>query len=328
MSSVPVLGLRMNGNVCLLSLDAPVECDLVDKVKVMASQDSTTYKCSDYLTRRGKDASRKLDNPRSADEDGPILLDDDVVDAVCREKMCEWSYRVCDHFGTGREIVAVAFSCLDRFVDRCNCDRTAFKLAVMTSLYMATKVFSTRSVGLQNLVELSRGEFEEQHIIEMEMIMLQTLEWRVHPPTIQCFIQPFVTALALSDRRVAACVLQRATFFAELALYDYNFVSKGKSLIAVAAILNAIEGLDERTSPETRQCTFISSLEKSFEMGFQSEKVESIRHRLWYVYSMSAQYQEDEVTSHRDAPDSLEKTSNEPDFSPGMNFSPVCVRST
>ena len=60
------------------------------------------------------------------------------VDAVCREKMCEWSYRVCDHFHVPRDMVAISFSYLDRFLDRCQCDRTTFKLAAMTTLYMAT----------------------------------------------------------------------------------------------------------------------------------------------------------------------------------------------
>jgi hypothetical protein len=53
------------------------------------------------------------------------LLD---VDESCREKMCEWSYRICDHFNTSREIVAIAFNYLDRFNDVTRCDRTAFKI--------------------------------------------------------------------------------------------------------------------------------------------------------------------------------------------------------
>lgn len=328
MTNVPVLGLRMKHNVRIVSMDSPIECDLVDKVQLMALQDSMSYKCSDYLTRRAKDAATNHEKACCTEEDCPMRLSEEMVDAVCREKMCEWSYRVCDHFCTGREIVAVAFSYLDRFVDRCNCDRTAFKLATMTSLYMATKIFNTPKVGLQNLVELSRGEFEGPHILEMEKMMLQILEWRVHPPTIQCFIEPFCAVLPEINHRVTACVKQRAIFFAELALYDYNFVSKEKALIAVAAILNAIEGLEDGPSIEIKQSSVLSTLEKTFEMKFQEEKIESMRHRLWYVYSMSAQYQEDEVMAHHETPDFLDKKSPGRDFArPTLDHSPVCVTS-
>lgn len=318
----------MQGDLRHLSLDAPSQCDVIDRVKTMASQDASTYKCGDYLARRAKDIARKQYS--SCDSHDNSMLDvDDMVDAVCREKMCEWSYRVCDHFGTGREIVAVAFACLDRFMDRRNCDRTAFKLAAMTSLYMSTKVFHTPRIRLRSLVELSRGEFEERHITEMEMIILQTLEWRVHPPTIQSFIEPFCAVLNLSDLQIAACIQQRAIFFAELALYDYGFVSKEKPLVAVAAIMNAIEGLENGPIPDIRRAAFLSALENTFDMEFNYQKVEGMCHRLWFIYSMSAQYQEDEIGAVDQPHDTMtRKVTTQHNFPQSMDHSPICVTST
>lgn len=317
----------MKGELRLLSLDASNQSDIIDRVKTMVTQDASTYKCGDYLARRGKDVARKQCS--CCDSQKNTVLDvDDMVDAVCREKMCEWSYRVCDHFGVGREIVAVAFACLDRFMDRRNCDRTAFKLAAMTSLYMTTKVFQTQRIRLRSLVELSRGEFEERHITEMEMIMLQTLEWRVHPPTIQCFIEPFCAVLTPSDLQITACIQQRAIFFAELALYDYSFVSKEKPLVAVAAILNAIEGLENGPIPEIRFAAFLSALASTFDMEFDHQKVEGMRHRLWYIYSMSAQYQEDEIGAVDQPQDMMHIKVTEHNFPQSMDHSPICVTST
>lgn len=199
----------------------------------------------------------------------------------------------------------------------------------MTSLYMATKIFNTRKITLLNLVELSRGEFEERHIVEMEMLILKALAWRVNPPTVQCFIEPFCTALTISeDPHVVSCVQQRATFFAELALYDYNFVSTEKPIVAAAAILNAIEGLEDSTAIEARQSSFIDLLQQSFELHLDQKKLDGVRHRLWYVYSMSAQCQEDEGTSLHEAPDSPKKNEAKNNISAPMDLSPVCVTST
>ena len=328
-SAAPVLGLRMKGTLRLSSIiDDSRFSNLVDQVHAMESQDTTFYKCSDYLARR---ANKKIPLTKEADDDDcPILVDEDIVDAVCREKMCEWSYRVCDHFGTGREVVAVSFSYLDRFMDRCNCDRTAFKLAAMTALYMATKIFNTKKITPRNLVQLSKGEFEERHILEMEMIILKTLSWRLHPPTIQCFIDAFCAALPISDSRVTTCVLQRAVFFGELALYDYNMaVTKEKAMVATACILNAIEGLEPECSPEERQSDFLGVLKTNFGIDFLHDELGTIRHRLWYVYSMSAQYHEDEVASVQELPaeSPMVKTSGHDRATP-MDHSPVCVTST
>jgi hypothetical protein len=95
------------------------------------------------------------------------LLAADGVDVVCREKMCDWSYRVADHFRTDRETVAYSFSFLDRFVDHCCTDRTAYKLAAMTTLYLATKMFNNKIISIASLAELSRGEFDIHHIAEV-----------------------------------------------------------------------------------------------------------------------------------------------------------------
>lgn len=319
----------MKGEMPPLSLDAHTHYDLIDRVKTMAFQDASTYKCGDYLARRAKDFTWK--HHSCCDSHDKLMLDaDEMVDAVCREKMCEWSYRVCDHFGTGREIVAVAFACLDRFLDRRNCDRTAFKLAAMTSLYVTTKVFHTERIRLRSLVELSRGEFQERHITEMETIMLQTLEWRVHPPTVQCFIEPFCATLTpfTSDFQSLSCIQQRAIFFAELALYDYSFVSKEKPLVALAAVLNAIEGLENGPIPETRRAAFQSALEQTFDMEFDQEKVESMRHRLWYIYSMSAQYQEDEIGALDQPQEIMNRKVTVHKFPQSMDQSPICVTTT
>jgi len=47
----------------------------------------------------------------------PSLVSEDEVDAIYRLKMSEWSYRIIDYFGANREIVAISFDYLDRFID-------------------------------------------------------------------------------------------------------------------------------------------------------------------------------------------------------------------
>jgi len=289
-TSVPLLSIRMKPSRCV-PLCVTDNDDLVEKIRVMIFQEgSAQYKCHDYILRRQTAAASTYSS-----------LGDNQVDTFCREKMCEWCFRVVDHFHASRDIIGFAFSFLDRFVDRCTCDRTAFKLAAMTCLYMATKLFHSREISMTSLAELSRGEFDVEHIAEMEGIILQTLNWRMHPPTTQCFINHLRQLLPTMDQGlVNKAIYQRAIFFAELSLFDYCFVTHPRSTIAVAALLNAMEGMDESVVSRDEHKAFLKAVTDAAGTEYPPERIESVRNRLWYVYSQSAQYQEDEVLPSED----------------------------
>jgi len=331
-SSSPSLGLRMTHSAMSgLPAEFSEGCDHVDRVRAMLALSESTYTCSDYIGRQstketipchdfGHD-NTSTSTSSSITPDEHTTIDHDKVDTVCREKMCEWSYRVCDHFQTSREIVAVSFSYLDRFVDKCSCDRSAFKLAAMTTLYMANKIYGgPHTLTIAALAELSRGEFEMSHISEMEVIILQTLAWRLHPPTIQCFIESFYTYIAIpSNGSMSIAVYQRAIFFAELALYDYAFASQERSLLAIASLMNAMEGMDNITLEQ--QNSFLDVINATFDLKYTAEEVEVVRNRLWYIYSMSAQFKEDDAISGAEtASSSNNKTVTKMETPRKMNF--------
>ena len=345
----PILGLRMRSNrVAPSSSEASASCNVVERVRAMMAMENSPYQCQDYLARRTNEAAAATTAdssiPGNADLDSnqpmvdvdddvtssrrdcpPPRVNDEMIDAVCREKMCEWSYRVCDHFHTGREIVAISFSYLDRFVDKCSCDRTAFKLAAMTTLYLATKIFNSKQITIRSLAELSRGEFEMAHISEMEVIILQTLGWRLHPPTPQCFISSLYEHLPVPKGPVSSAIYQRAMFFAELSLYDYTFVTRERSLIAIASIQNAMEGMDESVVTKEQRAGFLQLIKETYQLEYPHDIVENTRNRLWYVYSMSAQYKEDDELS----PHTVKQS--QPDkriLDSSISQSPVCVRMT
>lgn len=317
----PLLGLRMRGTrSCHLS-DREVD-DMVDRLHVMISQEREDYRCQDYLARRKMD-DLSIDSPLMP-LDGPTVYNDEL-DAICREKMCEWTFRVCDHFHANREIVAISLSFLDRFVDKCCCDRTAFKLAAMTTLYIATKIYNAKEISMSSLAELSRGEFDMSHIAEMERVILQTLGWRMHPPTVQSFIAYFHTLLQIDNGPVSKAIFQRAVFFSELSLYDYFFVTQERSAIAIAAILNSLEGMEETLFSKEHSVHFLESIKSLIGLEFPEEQLDLLRKRLWYVYSMSAQYREEDAVVHAQAP--MEQPTSHPigkETSGGVH-SPVSV---
>ena len=112
-----------------------------------------------------------------------------------RRKICQWSFKVIDHFKIDREVVSSAMNILDRYIakeNNCLCregtslcedrsgietvDSRGFQLAAMASLYLSIKLsdndegqYSTsRKLRLNSFVELSRGQFCADEITEME----------------------------------------------------------------------------------------------------------------------------------------------------------------
>lgn len=324
-----MISLHMNGlgqrEPCLSAHDVS---NLGDRIEAMKQQEQTMYKCRDYILRRKRESLSSLQVPPSPSsgvdfekqESQPDLSD---VDVACREKMCEWSFRVIDHFQASREIVAVSFSYLDRFVDRCSCDRTAFKLAAITTLHIATKIFNPREISMASLAELSRGEFAIEHIAEMEGIILQSLSWQMHPPTSASFIDYFMTLLRPAKEYVRELISQKAYFFAELSTFEYAFVTQRQSAVALAAILNGMESLKTCELADSERRDFLNSLRDVCGMNHRTRNILSIRDRLWRLYRRSEHFKVHEsstvLSCDEDTTDRfIQKTAS-------GDESPVCV---
>eukprot|EP00957_Ditylum_brightwellii_P036968 2798550-Ditylum_brightwellii.AAC.1 len=228
------------------------------------------------------------------------------VDESCREQICEWCYRVADYFRIGREVVAAAISYLDRYLSiNVNCNRRTFKLAATTALYVGVKVFHPHKLGaLGVLSDLSRGEFVHEDIEEMESVMLEALDWRLHAPTAACVTRYLLELMppptSAADMEAISDI---AAFFTELAVCDYGLVTCRQSEIALASILNAMEGLGLLRSTDDQDTDDSSAVPLSYQQALvsatrspsssenetriQEEDLAIIRERLWRMYERS-----------------------------------------
>jgi hypothetical protein len=204
------------------------------------------------------------------------------IDEYCREQICEWTFRVVDYFRIDREVASVSLSYLDRFLCTTHCDRSSFKLAATTTLYMAVKVFYPNKLGdLGILSDLSRGEFGMMDMAKMEAHVLSSLDWKLHPPTPACMSQLLLDFLELEDLTEQGVeeLYANAAFFAELSVCDYYFVGKSPSTVAFASILNALEGMMQS------ECDLVAQVAA---LGFLPMKdMIACRNRLWQLYERS-----------------------------------------
>ena len=257
--------------------------ETLDCLSVMIEQDMRTYKVEDYMKRRRK---REIRSTKEAD----ISDCNKTVDPSFRGKMVEWSYRLCDHFTMTREIVAFAFSFLDRFVDQIECDRAGFKLAAMTSIFIAAKMMNVKGFSADTLVQLCREEYDASHFLQMERIILSALKFRLNPPVVQAFILHLCTFVPKLDDVSVSEISSRAFFYGELSIYDYKFVPMAKCHVAMACILNAIYDCEEDFAVlEVLQSTFLSMLFTNIGIKADFRILRNMQDRLWHLYSCSAE---------------------------------------
>jgi len=255
---------------------------IVQTIQTMMRKETTVYKCNDHVLSYNLE---KLSIPRAD------AFQDFMVDDSCRQKMCEWCYRIVDHFNGSRELVAIAQNYLDRFLDQYRCDCTAYKLAAITSLYLAVKIYNRKPISSKSLASLSNGEFLVEDIAEMEDMILKTLDWKMSPPTASSFCGYFHGLLPTSIKpSVRQTILQRSCFFSELAVMNYSFLSFNPSEVAFAAISNSLEGLESFNMSNEAKQDFIRGIEILTEMSRTSERIKMIQDKLWALYRRSKQY--------------------------------------
>ena len=242
--------------------------DIAAQMNVMRYQEINSYVCRDYF----KDPSSRN------------VSSDTEVNEICREKIVGWYFQVVDYFRLDREAVALSISYLDRFLSISHYDKKTFKLAAMTALYLAVKINeSDKAYIIKSLPRLSRREFCFDHIQKMEIAMLQSLSWRLNPPTPGLFIELMLKLLPNTVKKSSLDEISvYATFFTQLSHYDYYFATQYPSTVALAAILNALEALVIEVSPLTGWNSFFSKLE-NFDVRHESKEIVNARTRLWML---------------------------------------------
>uniref|UniRef100_A0A1J3FS24 Cyclin-D3-3 n=1 Tax=Noccaea caerulescens TaxID=107243 RepID=A0A1J3FS24_NOCCA len=124
------------------------------------------------------------------DELKPCLCDeilDDEFLALCREKALEWIFRVKSHYGFNSLTALLAVNYFDRFITsrKFQTDKPWMsQLTAVACLSLAAKVEEIRVPLLLDLqVEEARYLFEAKTIQRMELLILSTLQWKMHPVT-------------------------------------------------------------------------------------------------------------------------------------------------
>ena len=264
--------------VILSKLD---HADVADRLAILRIQEETTYHIKDYLTESAAHRKRATK----------------PVDADCRIKMCEWCFQVVDFCRFKRETVSIGMSYLDRYL--CTpkgrsalCNRKEYQLAAMTALYVAIKLHEPLEMETSLLADLSRGCYTEMEFVEMEQVLLQAVKWRVNGPTVLAFLAHLWALLPSAvHQHTGLALYEYARFQTELAIAEQTLVFTKPSELALAAILNALEGLDDKLFSSKARSKFIKYMAKYAEMNVTT-KIEKLQAKLSMATAVAVLQQE------------------------------------
>ncbi|CAN6903816.1 unnamed protein product [Brassica oleracea var. botrytis] len=180
------------------------------------------------------------------------VLDDEYL-ALCREKAVDWILRVKSHYGFSSLTALLAVNYFDRFITSRKF-QTEFpwmsQLTALACLSLAAKVEEVRVPLLVDLqVEEASYVFEAKTIQRMELLILSTLHWRVHPVTPISYLDHIIRRFSFKSHQQLE-FLSRCESLLLSIVPDSRFLSYSSSELAAAIMVSVFRGFKTCDEPE------------------------------------------------------------------------------
>jgi hypothetical protein len=102
--------------------------------------------------------------------------------------------------------------------------------------------------------------YHPDEVVEMEVEVLRTLEWKLNGPTPQDFIQCFMELLPSSNDETARKFFLAAVKRSEVAMLDYILALEPPSNIALVSVASLMSSLDPKTQCQLNATSWMSCI--------------------------------------------------------------------
>ena len=203
--------------------------------------------------------------------------------SLWRKMLVNWMYYVVDCCDLQQHSVAAAAYFLDIAMLTGLCKtREEHQLAAATSLQMALKTFDTAVIKLDKLVKLGRGLFTENDVAIMEMKIIKSLDWNLHPPTVYCFLRQFERLIPTETRKSTREVIDSMTkLIAEELVLDERYIRYSPSIQGYAAVQLALYLIADDSFPQYLRETFVIRLSTTMKIDSNSPLVSKVMKKVY-----------------------------------------------
>ncbi|GLT47326.1 hypothetical protein SLA2020_210310 [Shorea laevis] len=167
--------------------------------------------------------------------------------SLARVEAVEWMLKVNAHYGFATLTAVLAINYLDRFLSGVHFQRGMpwmVQLVAVTCLSLAAKIEEIQVPLLLDLqVEEKKYVFEAKTIQRMELLVLSSLQWKMHPVTPLSFLDHIIRRLGLKTH-LHWEFLQRCERLLLSVVSDSRSVRFLPSVLATATMMHVIEQVD------------------------------------------------------------------------------------
>ena len=199
---------------------------VLSQLRVMQEQErSSSYRCTDYISKS------------------------QVLSSLDRQALCNWGYQtIAACQGVSRSTAVLSFTYFDRFLSsntpaarRALNDVTEAQLAFVTSLVIALKChsgFKVETDFVSNVV--TKNYYDADEISNMEIEILQGLDWKLNGPMPHDFIDYFLDLVPNMNGTCSEFVKNFSRSLVELSMSTYTVALHYPSQIAFTSICCAL----------------------------------------------------------------------------------------
>lgn len=157
----------------------------------------------------------------------------DITDRM-RGILIDWLVEVHYKFELMEETLYLTVNLIDRFLERQTVSRKKLQLVGVTAMLLACKYEEISVPVVEDFIVISDKAYTRSEVLDMEKVMVNTLQFNLSVPTPYVFTKRFLKA-AQSQK-----VLEPLAFYLmDLCLVEYEMVKFPPSLLAAASVFTA-----------------------------------------------------------------------------------------
>ncbi|KAF3590960.1 hypothetical protein DY000_02026408 [Brassica cretica] len=181
------------------------------------------------------------------DELKPCLSDKalDEFKSLCRENALGWIFRVKGYYGFSSLTALLAVNYFDRFITSRKFQTDKPWMSQLTAVACLSLAAKVEEIRVPMLLDLQVGEaryvFEAKTIQRMELLILSTLQWRMHPVTPISFFDHIIRPYSSNSHEF----LSRCESLLLSIVHDSRFLSYTPSVLATAIMVSVARDFKE-----------------------------------------------------------------------------------
>ncbi|KNA12800.1 hypothetical protein SOVF_122630 [Spinacia oleracea] len=157
------------------------------------------------------------------------------INEKMRAILIDWLVEVHYKFELREETLFLTVHLIDRFLAKYTMVRKKLQLVGLIAMLLACKYEEVSVPVVEDLIFISDKAYTREDLLDMEKIMLNTLQFNISLPTPYVFLRRYMKA-AESDKKLELL----CSYLIELSLVEYEMIKFSPSLLAAAAVYTAL----------------------------------------------------------------------------------------